>query len=209
MRDGTFSSSILFDCRIVSSTAVHGSRIGIAPGQWLPGNEFRTGGVPCSLRRLRCSCPFSSACWPRAWQTPPKRRGTWDLRPSHGAPSVSAPLSSSSVCLVRGCRLRLYLDLTLSCWLVDQQLLPVRRPSPLSTARTGPLPLFGRASDPWQGSTAAPGRSQSLLRLAPTLSINQSEAVNSITRVLLFSKINQTFFGYFDPENIFVDNENR
>ena len=27
------------------------------------------------------------------------------------------------------------------------------------------------------------------------------------TSVLLFSKINKMFFGYFDPENIFLDNE--
>ena len=25
--------------------------------------------------------------------------------------------------------------------------------------------------------------------------------------VLLFSKLNEIFFGYFDPENIFIDNE--
>ena len=27
--------------------------------------------------------------------------------------------------------------------------------------------------------------------------------------VLLFSKINKILFGYFDPENIFIDNENK
>ena len=27
--------------------------------------------------------------------------------------------------------------------------------------------------------------------------------------VLLFSKINKIFVGYFDPENIFLDNENK
>ena len=27
--------------------------------------------------------------------------------------------------------------------------------------------------------------------------------------VLLFSKLNQKFFGYFDPENILLDNENK
>ena len=27
--------------------------------------------------------------------------------------------------------------------------------------------------------------------------------------VLLFSKLNTTFVGYFDPEKIFLDNENR
>ena len=27
--------------------------------------------------------------------------------------------------------------------------------------------------------------------------------------VLLFSKLNKTFFGYFDPENSFLDNENK
>ena len=27
--------------------------------------------------------------------------------------------------------------------------------------------------------------------------------------VLLFSKLNKIVFGYFDPENIFLDNENK
>ena len=27
--------------------------------------------------------------------------------------------------------------------------------------------------------------------------------------VLLFSKLNKIFFGYFDPENIFLDNKNK
>ena len=31
----------------------------------------------------------------------------------------------------------------------------------------------------------------------------------SLETVLLFSKLNEIFSGYFDPENIFVDNENK
>ena len=35
--------------------------------------------------------------------------------------------------------------------------------------------------------------------------------VKAVTRgsVLLFSKLNQIFFGYFDPEKIFLDNKNK
>ena len=32
---------------------------------------------------------------------------------------------------------------------------------------------------------------------------------DKVRRMLLFSKINKIFFGYFDPENIFIDNENK
>ena len=33
--------------------------------------------------------------------------------------------------------------------------------------------------------------------------------VNLVEPVLLFSKLNKMFFGYFDPEHIFLDNENK
>ena len=43
--------------------------------------------------------------------------------------------------------------------------------------------------------------------------VSDFENVNTGTceywTVLLFSKLNKTFFGYFDPENIFLDNKNK
>ena len=34
------------------------------------------------------------------------------------------------------------------------------------------------------------------------------DGIESTKPVLLFSKLNKMFFGYFDPENIFLHNEN-
>ena len=35
------------------------------------------------------------------------------------------------------------------------------------------------------------------------------ELLRCMLAVLLFSKLNNVLFGYFDPENIFLDNENK
>ena len=35
------------------------------------------------------------------------------------------------------------------------------------------------------------------------------DVLTNQVRTVLFSKLNKLFFGYFDPENIFLDNENK
>ena len=51
-------------------------------------------------------------------------------------------------------------------------------------------------------------RVQHAFVLATGIAIAQSTGT-VVTTVLLFSKLNKMFFGYFDPVNILLDNKNK